>query len=51
VTGYSLPFVFSNFTLSGHVIGGDDSGDLQIRSDVRKVSGEYPLVDDIASFP
>ncbi len=51
VTGYSLPFVFSNFTLSGHVIGGDDSGDLQIRSDVRKVSGAYPLVDDIASFP
>ncbi len=51
VTGYSLPFVFSNFTLSGHVIGGDDSGELQIRSDVRKVSGEYPLVDDIASFP
>jgi len=51
VTGYSLPFVFSNFTLSGHVIGGDDSGELQIRSDVRKISGAYPLVDDIASFP
>jgi hypothetical protein len=51
LTGYSLPFVFDNFTLSGHVIGGDDTGALQIQSDVQKVSGAYPLVGDIATYP
>jgi hypothetical protein len=51
VTGYSLPFVFANFTLSGHVIGGDDSGALQIQPDARRVSGAYPLVGDVATYP
>jgi hypothetical protein len=51
LTGYSLPFVFNSFTLSGHVIGGDDTGALQIQSDLRKVNGAYPLVGDIATYP
>jgi hypothetical protein len=51
LTGYSLPFVFANFTLSGHVIGGDDSGALQIQPDARRVSGAYPLVGDVATYP
>jgi murein DD-endopeptidase MepM/ murein hydrolase activator NlpD len=37
LTGYSLPFVFANFTLSGHIVGGDDSGALQIKPDARPV--------------
>jgi hypothetical protein len=51
LTGYSLPFVFAKFTLSGHVTGGDDSGSLQIQPDTRQVSGAYPLVGDIATYP
>jgi hypothetical protein len=51
VTGYSLPFVFANFTLSGHIVGGDDSGALQIKPDARRVSAAYPLVGTIAAYP
>ena len=51
LTGYSLPFVFSGFTLSGHVTGGDDNGTLQIRPDARRVGAAYPLVGAIATYP
>jgi murein DD-endopeptidase MepM/ murein hydrolase activator NlpD len=50
LTGYSLLFVFTNFTLSGHVFSGDDSGALQIQPDARSVSGAYPLVGDVATL-
>jgi nitrite reductase/ring-hydroxylating ferredoxin subunit len=51
LTGYSLPFVFANFALVGHVVGGDDTGALQIQADARKVRGAYPLVGDIVNYP
>ncbi len=51
LTGYSLPFVIAHFALSGHITGGDDSGALQITPEARAVSGAYPLVGDIATYP
>ncbi|MGE0225293.1 MAG: M23 family metallopeptidase [Acetobacteraceae bacterium] len=50
LTGYSLPFVFADFMLSGHITGGDDSGALQIQPDVRRVRAAYPLVGAIATY-
>ena len=50
LTGYSLPFVFPDFTLSGHIAGGDDSGTLQIQPDARRVRVAYPLVGAIATY-
>lgn len=51
LTGYSLPFIFANFTLSDHIVGGDDRGALQIKPDGRPVSAAYPLVSAIAAYP
>ena len=50
LTGYSLPFIFASFTMSGHIVGGDDSGTLQIKPDTRGVLAAYPLVDAIADY-
>jgi hypothetical protein len=50
VTGYSLPFVFADFTLSGHITGGNDDGTLQIQADRRAISDAYPLYGTIANY-
>ncbi len=50
LTGYSLPFIFSGFTLSGRIVGGDDSGTLQIQPDARRVRAAYPLVGAITTY-
>ena len=50
VTGYSLPFVFAGFTVSGRVTGGDDSGTLQIEPHVRRARAAYPLVGEIVTY-
>ena len=51
IAGYSLPYVFARYTMTGHIIGGDDDGTLQIQPDVRAVSVAYPLVGAIANYP
>ena len=50
LTGYSLPFIFSGFALSGRIEGGDDSGTLQIQPDARRIRAAYPLVGAIATY-
>jgi murein DD-endopeptidase MepM/ murein hydrolase activator NlpD len=50
VSGFSLPFVFADFTVSGRITGGDDSGNLQITPDARRVRAAYPLVNGIATY-
>jgi hypothetical protein len=50
LTGYSLPFIFPGFVMSGHIVGGDDSGMLKIQADDRRVRAAYPLVDAIATY-
>jgi peptidase M23-like protein len=49
LTGYSLPFVFEDFELTGRIMGGDVNG-LQIERAARQVRSAYPLVGSIATY-
>jgi hypothetical protein len=51
IAGYSLPYVFAHYSMTGRIIGGDDDGTLHIQPDVRAVSHTYPLVGAIANYP
>ncbi len=51
LTGYSLPFVFASYTRSGRIVGGDDTGTLQIEPDASRVRAAYPLVGATATYP
>ena len=50
VTGYSLPFVFARFAVSGRVTGADDNGTLHIAPASTRARVAYPLVGAIAAY-
>jgi murein DD-endopeptidase MepM/ murein hydrolase activator NlpD len=51
MTGYSLPFVFPAFKMSGRITDGHDDGTLVIQGDDRTMNNAYPLVGSITGFP
>ena len=49
ITGYSLPFVFANYELTG-LVTGQKGNDVQIEDMAEPVSSAYPLVNSIATY-
>src|SRR5215470_13428149 len=49
LTGYSLPFVFANYELTGLLTGGTINA-LQIKQLAEQVRSAYPLVNSIAAY-
>ena len=49
ITGYSLPFVFANYELTGLLTGGTINA-LQIKQLAEQVRSAYPLVNSIAAY-
>lgn len=49
LTGYSLPFVFANYELTGLLTGGTINA-LQIKQLAEQVRSAYPLVNSIATY-
>jgi hypothetical protein len=49
LTGYSLPFVFEDFEVTGRITGGDANA-LQVERAARQVRSAHPLVGSIATY-